>query len=194
MCTAELIGWEQATPPSPRIWTRITRELFISTDRRHLFVTPWLFRIRDYERSLLFLVLQTPSKSFMHSSLPRVMCGVVWEQKSMSWIFVSSYGGKVFLHIFKLEWFKRKQIWVDEDVFICSQEPYTLWKKPFCFSFPPENSRIRDRNSCCRYQNNLPAAHRVFLNYPCQKSYGRKIPARNNIYGQKIPVFLCQKR
>ncbi len=40
----------------------------------------------------------------------------------------------------------------------------TLWKKPFCFSFPPENSRIKDRNSHCRYQNNLPAAQRVFLN------------------------------
>ncbi len=64
----------------------------------------------------------------------------------------------------------------------------TLWKKPFCFSFPPENSRSKDRNSRCRYQNNLPAAHTVFLNYPCQKSYGRKIPARNNRYGRKIPA------
>ncbi len=71
---------------------------------------------------------------------------------------------------------------------------YTLWKKPFCFSFPPENSRIMDRNSRCRYQNNLPGAHRVFLKCPCQKSYGRKIPARNNRYGQKIPAFWCQKR
>jgi hypothetical protein len=35
----------------------------------------------------------------------------------------------------------------------------------------------------------LPAAHRVFLNYPCQKSYGRKIPARNNRYGRKILAF-----
>jgi hypothetical protein len=35
----------------------------------------------------------------------------------------------------------------------------------------------------------LPAAHRVFLNYPCQKSYGWKIPARNNRYGRKIPAF-----
>jgi hypothetical protein len=33
----------------------------------------------------------------------------------------------------------------------------------------------------------LPAAHRVFLNYPCQKNYGRKIPARNNRYGRKTP-------
>jgi hypothetical protein len=43
-----------------------------------------LFRIRDKERSPLFLVLQTPRKSFMHSSLPRVTCGVFWELKSMS--------------------------------------------------------------------------------------------------------------
>ncbi len=67
--------------------------------------------------------------------------------------------------------------------------PPSLWKKPFCFSFPPENSRIKDRKSSCQYQNNLSAAHRVFLNYPCQKSYGRKIPARNNRYGRKIPAF-----
>jgi hypothetical protein len=65
---------------------------------------------------------------------------------------------------------------------------YTL-KKPFCFSFPPENSRIKDRKSRCQYQNNLLAAHRVFLNYPCQKSYSRKIAARNNRYGRKIPAF-----
>ncbi len=34
-------------PPSPRIWTRITRALLVSKDRRHLFVTPaptWGFR------------------------------------------------------------------------------------------------------------------------------------------------------
>ncbi len=64
-----------------------------------------------------------------------------------------------------------------------------LCKKPFCFSFPPENSRIKERKSRCRYQNNLPAAHRVFLNYPCQKSYGRKIQARNNRFSRKIPAF-----
>jgi hypothetical protein len=27
-------------PPSPRIWTRITRALLVRKDRRHLFVTP----------------------------------------------------------------------------------------------------------------------------------------------------------
>ncbi len=80
--------------------------------------------------------------------------------------------------------------------FVCKQNICfrTLWKKPFCFSFPPENSRIKDRNSRCRYQNNLPAAHTVFLNHPCQKSYGRKMPARNNRYGRKIPAFWCQER
>ncbi len=75
---------------------------------------------RDKERSPFLLVLQTPSKSFRHCSLPRVMCGVFWEVKSMSWIFV--YGGKLFLHLYKLEWFKSKQIRVDENLFICSQE------------------------------------------------------------------------
>ncbi len=35
-----------------------------------------------------------------------------------------SYGGKLSRHICKLEWFKNKQIWIDENVFISSQEPY----------------------------------------------------------------------
>jgi hypothetical protein len=47
-------------------------------------------------------------------------------------------------------------------------------EKSLFFSFPPENSRIKDRKSRCRYQNNLPAAHRVFLNYPCQKATAGK--------------------
>ena len=38
----------------------------------------------------------------------------------MSGIFKSSYGGKLFLHICKLEWFKSKQIRVDGNVLICS--------------------------------------------------------------------------
>ncbi len=43
MCTAVPIGWDPATPPpSPSIWTRITRAILVSKDRRHLFVTPCL--------------------------------------------------------------------------------------------------------------------------------------------------------
>jgi hypothetical protein len=64
--------------------------------------------LRDKERSPLFLVLQTPSKSFRVCSLLRVMCRVFWEVKSTSRIFVSSYEGKLFLHTCKLEWFKSK--------------------------------------------------------------------------------------
>ncbi len=45
MCTAVLIGWDPATPPSPRNWTSITRALLVSKDRRHLLVTPWLGRL-----------------------------------------------------------------------------------------------------------------------------------------------------
>ncbi len=33
------------SPPSPRIWIRITRAFLVSQDRRHLFVTPWLFSL-----------------------------------------------------------------------------------------------------------------------------------------------------
>ncbi len=43
MCSAVLIGWDPATPPSPRIWAHVcTRALLVSQDRRHLFVTPCL--------------------------------------------------------------------------------------------------------------------------------------------------------
>ncbi len=40
-------------PPAPRIWTRITRALLVSKDRRHLFVTPWS---RRYTRTSLLSV------------------------------------------------------------------------------------------------------------------------------------------
>jgi hypothetical protein len=39
-------------------------------------------------------------------------------------MFVSSYGGKIFLQICKLEWFKSKQNMSRWKVFISSQEPY----------------------------------------------------------------------
>jgi hypothetical protein len=45
-----------------------------------------------------------------------------------------------------------------------------------------ENPAVDTRTIC------LPPIE-FFLNYPCQKSYGRKIQARNNRYGQKIPTF-----
>ncbi len=40
--TAVLIGWDETPqlPPSPRIWTRITRALLVSKDGRHLFYNP----------------------------------------------------------------------------------------------------------------------------------------------------------
>ncbi len=50
-----------------------------------------------------------------------------------------------------------------------------------------ENPAVDTRTICL-----LPI--QFFLNYPCQKSYGRKIPARNNRYGRKIPAFWCQER
>jgi hypothetical protein len=43
MCTAVLIlALTLQLPPPPLIWTRITRALLVSKDRRHLFVTPWV--------------------------------------------------------------------------------------------------------------------------------------------------------
>ncbi len=40
MCTAVLIGWDPAIPPSPHLGT-YTRALLVSQDRWHLFVTTW---------------------------------------------------------------------------------------------------------------------------------------------------------
>ncbi len=40
-CTHWLGAETPQLPPSPRVWTRITRALLVSKDRRHLFVTPW---------------------------------------------------------------------------------------------------------------------------------------------------------
>ena len=45
-----------------------------------------------------------------------------------------------------------------------------------------ENPAVNTRTTCL-----LPIE--FFLNYPCQKSHGWKIPARNNRYGWKIPAF-----
>ncbi len=44
LCTAVLIGWDPATPPSPRIWAHIRGRYLGSQDRRHLFVTPGTIR------------------------------------------------------------------------------------------------------------------------------------------------------
>ncbi len=57
LCTAVLIGWDHATPPS------YTRALLVSQDRRHLFVTPWSAACRHFllfflghQRSFIFIV------------------------------------------------------------------------------------------------------------------------------------------
>ncbi len=60
----------------------------------------WKVSIYCIERSPLSLVLQTPSKSFRHYSMPRVVWGMIWEVKSMPRICKSSYGGKLFWNIF----------------------------------------------------------------------------------------------
>jgi hypothetical protein len=42
-------------PPSPRIWTRITRALLVSIDRRHLFLTPFPIRAAPSLSQIPFL-------------------------------------------------------------------------------------------------------------------------------------------
>jgi hypothetical protein len=42
-------------PPSPRIWTRITKALLVSKDRRHLFVTPWIPVTHTHTHTLVIL-------------------------------------------------------------------------------------------------------------------------------------------
>jgi hypothetical protein len=60
---------------------------------------------------------------------------------------------------------------------------YTV-KKPFCFSFPSENSLIKDRKFRCRYQNNLPDAYIVFIQYPMPEKLWPENP------GQKLQIRL----
>ncbi len=77
---------------------------------------------RDIERSPLFSMLQTPSKTFRNSHYHGWCEGCCGKHVKN---FKSSYVEKLFLHICKLEWFKSIQtcMWVDGNVFICSQGP-----------------------------------------------------------------------
>ncbi len=47
----------------------------------------------------------------------------------------------------------------------------TLWKKPFCLSFPPENSIAKDWKSSCWYQEIFPATHGSYLHSPWPKIF-----------------------
>ncbi len=68
-------------------------------------------------------MLQTPSKSFRHCSLPRVMWGLFWKWKAWDELLCLHIEDNFFfICMCQLEWFKSKQIWLDEDVFIYSQE------------------------------------------------------------------------
>ncbi len=50
------------------------------------------------------------------------------------------------------------------------QMKYTV-KKPFCFSFPPENSIAKDWKSSCWYQEIFLATHRSYLHSPWPKIF-----------------------
>jgi hypothetical protein len=67
---------------------------------------------------------------------------------------------------------------------------HALCKKPFCFSFPSENSLIKDRKSRCRNQNNLPAARRVFFTIPHARKVGaeKSRPETTDTAGKSRPV------
>ncbi len=75
---------------------------------------------------------------------------------------------------------------------LCSWH-YTV-KKAFCFSFLPKNSCIKDRKSRCRYQNNLPAAHRVFLKLPMPEKLWPENPGQKQQIRPENPSLLVPEK
>jgi hypothetical protein len=60
-------------------------------------------------------------------------------------------------------------------------------KKAFCFSFPPENSHIKDRKSRCQYQNNL------LLKLPMPEKLRPENPGQKLKIRPEIAAFLSQE-
>jgi hypothetical protein len=73
------------------------------------------------------------------------------------------------------------------DTLHCEKSLFVLASRQKILALRTEIPTVDTRTICL-----LPIE--FFLNYPCQKSYGRKIPTRNNRYGRKFPAFWCQKR
>ncbi len=63
-----------------------------------------------------------------------------------------------------------------------------------CFSFPPENSHIKDRKSRCRYQNNLPDAHRDFFKLPMPEKLRPENPGQKQQIRPENPGLLVPKK
>ncbi len=80
------------------LWIR-TQETILQTFRLSAQINAW-YRGPTGLVQHIDIVLQTPSKSFRHYSLPMVVWGRMWEVKRMPRICKSSYGGKVFTNIF----------------------------------------------------------------------------------------------
>ncbi len=96
-----------------------------------------------YKRSPLFLVLKTPSKSFRHCSLPRVMWGVLWEVKSMS--------GILRLHM-------------EKSCFLISgQTDKSRWKCIYLFQKNPKGCLTRDFRGKLIYEKTWSWKSRVRL-------------------------------
>ncbi len=81
MCPAVLIG------NSPRIWTRITRPLLVSKDRRHIFETLWVEPIRRQQKNVFPLRLAT-FKSIIWRCQRRCIMYTVF---CLQWLFSSHY-------------------------------------------------------------------------------------------------------
>ncbi len=64
--------------PPPRTWTRITRALLVSQDRRHLFVTPWLV--------VIILIRYPMNQGSQHENIFSFMFS--FPEVSFQWYFV----------------------------------------------------------------------------------------------------------
>ncbi len=114
MYTAALIGWDPAIPPS--IWTRYTRALLVSKDRRHLLVTLWY---NDKYVAFIFFVLKCCSiftslgwiifcfKVFSKLDCRKIISGAWhWLESSMSGPMIT-----------RVLWFYRCQILILDTLF-----------------------------------------------------------------------------
>jgi hypothetical protein len=82
-CTV-LSGWDPATPPCPPIWTRITRALLVSKDRRHLFVTPCPRWSMDISFKDDVTVIHLPRSLWMSGDSQRILISKRRNYESMS--------------------------------------------------------------------------------------------------------------
>ncbi len=122
------------SPPLHRIWTRITRALFVSKDRRHLFVTPWLCANKCNCVCMHFidLILRPSPPSYSSFSLHLTLsCCLRLPMSPCSSCCLLSPRGKIRLIESNTKGHYLKKNWPVKGIcgrcFICLRPPPLLW-------------------------------------------------------------------